>query len=411
MLGPSFLQVKIINPMATSQSAFRAGPADHRHPVGETCPYCEQPIPNDRVAVIRERFELKQRRDEAAMKQRVDQQVAEARAALDAEKQAAINEVKAEAIALQTAAREEGKKAAEAEANQRVEQLVAAQEVSRLKLEDSERQRLTVAGQYETLKAQNDTLVAERIAEARAALEKDTAEKINAKDAQHADATQKIVEQLKAVQARLADVEGEGADINLVDLLKEQFPDDHIRAVNKTTGANIIHVVKQNKKECGKIVYDAGNRKIWKTSFAMELHKDMVTEKAAHAIITTSKFPDGAKQVHVCEGVIAANPARVAVLVEILRDEIVRNYSQQLSKEDQDKKTAKLYAFITSGEFNNLLNSLDGNDERLLALDEDEKKQHKKIWDRRRALTTETQRLHGKVRREVGRIIGTIEME
>ena len=137
----------------------------------------------------------------------------------------------------------------------------------------------------------------------------------------------------------------------------------------------------------------------------------MVTEKASHAILTTSKFPDGAKHVYVCEGVILANLARVLVIAEILREEIVRNYSQRVSTQDQAKKTAKLYAFIASDEFDNLLKSLEGNDDKLLKLDEDEKKEHKKVWERRQALTNESQRLHAKMRLDIARIIGTAETE
>jgi hypothetical protein len=393
--------------MAMSQPARRADPADHRHPAGETCPYCEQPIPNDRAAEIQEKFARAKLREEAATTKRIENQVAEVRAALDVEKQAAIAEVKAQAATANAAAREEGKKAAEAEANQRVADVIAARDAVRLQFEDSERQRQSVAAQLEALRTEKENLVAAGVAEARNALEKDHAVKINAKDAAHAEAMQKVVDELNGMRSRLADFDGEGADVNLYDVLKQQFPDDDIKTVNKKTGANIIHVVKKNAKECGKIVYDAGNRKTWSSALAEALNKDMVTEKASHAIITTSKFHDGGKQIQVCGGVIAANPARVAVLVEILRDEIIRNHSQKLSKEDQKKKTEKLYAYMTSGEFDNLLDSLDSNDDKLLALDEKEKKDHNAVWKRRRALTTEGQRLHVKVRREVGQIIGT----
>jgi hypothetical protein len=53
---------------------------------------------------------------------------------------------------------------------------------------------------------------------------------------------QKVSVELKAMQRRVTDVEGEGADILLYDELRKQFPKDNITRVNKTTGANIIHV-------------------------------------------------------------------------------------------------------------------------------------------------------------------------
>jgi hypothetical protein len=243
------------------------------------------------------------------------------------------------------------------------------------------------------------------VAEARAGFEKSNAEALNAKDAQHAAAMQEVSEKLKAMQRHVAEVEGEGADIILYDELREQFPGDDITRVNKTSGANIIHIVKFKGKECGKIVYDDRNRNIWQTNFAIKLRDDMVTAKAQHAILTCSKFPKDVRQIHLCEGVIALNPARALVLAQLFKKEIIRNYTQRVSEQDQSKKTAKLYAFITSDQFDKLLTSLEGNDDKLLQLDEDEKKAHKSAWEKRRLLTTNAQRLHANLRLEIAKIV------
>jgi hypothetical protein len=137
----------------------------------------------------------------------------------------------------------------------------------------------------------------------------------------------------------------------------------------------------------------------------------MVSAKATHAILTTSKFPKDVRHIHLCEGVIAANPSRVPVIAHILRDEMIRNHSQRVSEMDQSKKTARLYAFINSDPFRNMLDALEGNDDKLLALDEEEQADHRKMWDRRRRLTTASQRLHGTLRLEIARIIGTQDTE
>src|SRR4051794_28987974 len=115
--------------MAAQQPAFfRATAVDHRHAAEETCPYCEQPIPNDRAEEIRARFALKQKQDEDAMKVRVDQQVASAKQEMETAKRAEIEKVNADALAQANAAREEGKKAAETAAQERLAALQAAQE-------------------------------------------------------------------------------------------------------------------------------------------------------------------------------------------------------------------------------------------------------------------------------------------
>jgi hypothetical protein len=396
--------------MPTIQPALRLA-ADHQHAADETCPYCEQPITNERAEEIRARFVFKQKQDEAALKARYEQQVATRPGEHGSGQKAEIDKVKADALALANTAREEAKKAAEAEAQQRLASLQALQEADKKKLQETEQQRLEAVNQYQTLKAQTEATVTARVAEARTALEKSNAEANNVKDAQHAAVMQKLSDELKALQRHVADVEGEGADINLYDELRKQFPKDEITPVNKSFGANIIHVVKHKGKECGKIVYDDRNRNIWQDKLATLLRDDMVTAKAQHAILTSSKFPRGVRQIHLCEGVIALNPARALVLAQLLREEIVRNFSQRVSEQDQVKKTAKLYAYITSDQFDKLLGSLEGNDEKLIQLDEDEKKAHNSLWDRRRRLTTASQRLHATLRIEAARIVGTAETE
>jgi hypothetical protein len=391
--------------MATPQPAFRATAAEHQHAAEETCPYCEQPIPNDRAEEIRARFALKQKQDEDAMKLRVEQQVASAKQEMETARKAEIEKVKADALGQANAAREEGKKAAETAAQERLAALQAVQEADKKKLQETEQQRLEAVTQLQALRTQTAATIEARVAEARAGFQKANAEAMNAKDGQHAAAMQKVSDELKAAQRHVAEVEGEGANIALYDELREQFPKDDITRVNKSSGANIIHIVKHKGKECGKIVYDDRNRNIWQDKFATQLRGGMVSAKAQHAILTCSKFPKDVRQIHLCEGIIALNPARALVLAQIFRDEIIRNYTQRVTEQDQSKKTAKLYAYITSDQFEKLLTSLDGNDDKLLQLDENEKKAHKSLWEKRRLLVTTTQRLHANLRLEVSRIV------
>jgi hypothetical protein len=397
-------------------------PEQHPHPLGETYPFCDQPIPNDRAEEIRARYDKKQRDDEAAVKFRVEQQVTEFRAQAEAEKKTAVEKLqqeKAEALAIaaasaaarETAALENGKNAAAAEGQQKMDALRAEQEAAKLKLQEAEQLKVAAEQQLAKLKADQEAIISARANEARAALEKAKADEINALNAKHAEDTQKLADQMKGMQRQLADAEGEGADIKLIDALKKAFPKDEITLINKTQGADIMHIVMHNKKACGKIVYDSRNRNLWQSNFASKLREDMVTATAAHAILTTSKFPAGVRHIHVCEGVIVASLPRVVVLAQVLRDVMVSNHTQHVSQEGRDQKTAKLYDFIASDAFDKLLVSLAGNDEKLLELDEEEQKTHKKVWEKRRTLTTNSQKLHGKLRVDIDRIIGTGEVE
>ncbi len=133
----------------------------------------------------------------------------------------------------------------------------------------------------------------------------------------------------------------------------------------------------------------------------------MVTEKADHAILTTMKFPSGNKHLCVADGVMVTNLPRVVALVEIFREQTVRYHSQRVSDEDKERKTTELYAYISSDGFSKFMKSMDGNDIKLLKLDEEEKVEHGRTWEKRGRLLTENQRLHAKLRSEIDRITGT----
>ena len=399
------------------QSAFRSV-AEHVHSAAETCPYCEQPVPNDRAEEIREKFDAAQRRQAAEQKARLESEIATARAQVEEaknaelakmklENEAALQKQKEEAALERAVAVEEGKALADASLQQIIEKITGDQAEAKSKLEEAERQRLAAIADLTKAKEEQEALIAQRTAEVRNAVDKSKTEEINSLKAQHAEEAKTLNDQIAALQKRVAAEEGEGADVKLIDVLKARFPNDEFKPVGKGSGADLIHVIKNNRKICGKILYDTRNRNAWNPAFATKLRDDMVSEKADHAVLTTSKFPSGVQQVHLCEGVIACNPARAVAIAEILRLDVIRAHGQRVSAEDREAKTAKLYDFVASDEFGKLLGSVSSNDEKLLQLDEDEKRAHGTMWEKRGRLLKNSQQLHAKLRDRVEGIIGT----
>ncbi|MCP3381206.1 hypothetical protein NLM31_12735 [Bradyrhizobium sp. CCGUVB4N] len=408
--------------MASLQPALHPDGAVHVHAGDEVCPYCEQPISNERAGEIRARFEADTLKQTAALQARMEEQFKEAREQIEADNKAAtqkilqdhvavIEQIKSDALARENAARAAAKQAAEDEMKQKLEAIVAQQEATTLRAVQAEREKSEAMAALAKVKADQETTIAARTDEVRTAMEQKNSENIATLTVKHATDMAKISEQMSAMQRRLDAEEAEGADVKLLEELKKRYPKDEITALNKSSGADIIHVVKHNNKVCGKIVYDSRNRNGWQASFVTKLREDMVSEKADHAFLTTSKFPTGARQVHGVEGVIAANPARVMAIVGIVREEIVRFHTLRLSEEDRSQKTAKLYDFIVSEGFAKLLGSVEGNDEKLLQLDVDEKKAHDKVWEKRGILLKSSQKLHAKLREEIECIIGTSETD
>lgn len=417
--------------MPTPQPALRSVPGDHLHVAGEVCPYCDQPIPNDRAQEIHEKFKADTRAQAEALKRQMTEQLARDRQQIETNAKAAIEKVqndsaaaiakiKTDALAQQTAARNEGVKIAEAAAQERIQFLTATNETLQAttaeKLADAERQKNEAITQTEALKAGMDTAVSQRAQEIREAMEKDKTDTVNAVKAEHFQETLKLTEMVQNLQRRLdqknAEELGEGAEVDLFEDLKAEYPDDHITRVPKgTAGADIIHVVKHNGKECGKIVYDSKNRKAWRDDYVTKLREDQIAAKAVHAVLSTCKFPAGTHQLAVREGVIIANPARVLMLAEILRDHIIQTSSLRIAGKERDGKTTALYGYITSERFWQHLKSMDGCMDKVIDIDAGEKKAHEAVWEKRGRLIKSAQKSYGNVRADIERIIGTADSE
>jgi hypothetical protein len=96
--------------------------------------------------------------------------------------------------------------------------------------------------------------------------------------------------------------------------------------------------------------------------------------------LSSLKFPADARQLHVQDGVIIANPARVLALVQMLRRHTVQVHTLRLSNVERDSKTDALYEFIRSERCCQLFARIDDHAESLLKLQAQEKKAHDTTW-------------------------------
>jgi hypothetical protein len=327
---------------------------------------------------------------------------------------AAIQKAAEDAAERETAIRADAAQAAEAALQGKIaaaeEAKTVAEEARRI-AEDELRNRLAAAGeQLQGIKEAH----ANEINLQREALEKDKIASVNAERAKSLETKMKLEEQLqdmqRQLQKRTADELGEGAELELHDVLKDAFDGDKIRRVQKgTPGADIVHEIVHNGKVCGKIVYDSKNRNIWKNDYATKLRQDQIAEKADHAILSSNKFPAGAKQLHLQDHVIIAYPARVLALAELLRNQIVQMHELRVSNEAREEKTAALYEFITSERCGQLLDSVEAMIRKLEQIEVDEEKAHRAVWKKRGELLKSVLKANGDLCFAIDRIIGTAD--
>lgn len=243
-------------------------------------------------------------------------------------------------------------------------------------------------------------------------MEADKTNSLNAANAKHFGDAQKLRAKLedltRQLEKRTANELGEGAEIDLFEALKGEFEGDRIKRGGKgAPGADIIHEIIHNDKVCGKIVYDSKNRKAWHDEYVTKLRKDKHVEKAEHAILAALKFPADQRQLCIQDGVIIANPARVLALVQMLRRHIVQVHSMRLGNNERSQKVAALYEFIRSGHCQQLFESIDSQAEKLLALQEQVKRERDKVWNQQGTLLRGIQKARGELSLEIDRIIGT----
>jgi hypothetical protein len=392
--------------MAAPQTAVRSS-QPHIHISGLQCPVCDQPIPSEKADQVRARMDAREREVSESVSARLKEQFAQERVQIEANARVVVEKLQMDSAAAIEAVKREG---LQKEASAREEGSMAAQAAAQEKIAQAERDKTAALSQYEALKTNHEAIVGQRVNEAREAMEKAKTEAVNAIKAEHFDEKQKLTGKLEELTRQLekksADERGEGAEVNLFEALKEEFPRDSIKRVGKgAQGADIIHEIIHNNKVCGRIVYDCKDRSAWRNDYVTKLREDQTAAKAEHSILSSRVFPAGARQLCEQSGVLIANPARVIALVQMLRRHIVQLSTLRLSNEKRAQKTVALYEFIRSDRCTQLFERIDGRAEDLLKLQAKEKKEHDALWKKQGTLYRDVQKACGDLCSEIDRII------
>jgi len=447
-------------------SEFKHTP--HVHFSIESCPACGQAIPPDKLEEISGKIAAREHERRLAISAQLEKQYAAEKAHADAKAQADLELERQQSAAREARVRQEAQQSAEKlvtekleEARREREKLVdgwqlqiqdaeskrksaeklreaSEAEVARMK-ENAEKEAARIH-QVATEKAElrfSDTLAAKEkaIAEAgakqreaeqhaseaeqnlnaqREILEKAGEVAVNTERAKAFEEKQKLLTQVsdlkRALENKTNEELGEGAEVNLLECLKAEFKDDRIEPIRKgAPGADIRHVVKFRGQECGTILYDSKNHKQWRDEHAAKLKRDQLAEKAEHAILSTHKFPRGARQLHVQDGVLLTNPARVVAVAGIIRQHLIQVHTLRLVKVEREKKTDVLYEFITSEHCRQLLDRIDERAGSLIELQDKEMRWHHNNWKHQGTAIRAIQKAKGDLASEIDSIIGTSE--
>jgi hypothetical protein len=277
---------------------------------------------------------------------------------------------------------------------------------------DAEAKAAAAEATAKSLQESHETQLNARLQEQREALEADKTAAINAEKSATFEERQKLankVEELqRALEKKTAEELGEGAEINLYEALKAEFDGDRIVRVTKgQQGADILHTVIHNGQECGTIIYDSKNHNAWRNDFVTKLRSDQLSAQADHAVLSSSKFPAGARQLHIQDGVVIACPARVVALIQLVRAHLVQSHTLRMSNAERTQKTAALYSFITSQQCADSFARLDELAESLLDIQTKEVKAHETVWKQQGLAIRSAMKVQAELRNQIDSIIGT----
>jgi hypothetical protein len=198
----------------------------------------------------------------------------------------------------------------------------------------------------------------------------------------------KLKEMERKVQKNTANQLGDGAELDLYETLREAFTDDRVTRVPRgQNGADVHHEVRYKGQRCGLIMIDSKNRQSWQNAYISKLRADQMAAKAEHAILSSSVFPSGEKEMCMQSDVIVVSPARVVYLVQLLRRSIISTHVLGLSMEERNNKTDQLYKLITSEAYIRRFDEVVKLNEEVLQLDVEEQKAHSIVWRNRGTLT------------------------
>jgi hypothetical protein len=303
--------------------------------------------------------------------------------------------------------KEAAAKSARQEAEKEIAKFKAERDKANKKVQEAEAREVEIRKEA---RAEAEKKRQVELAEQRNALEKDRDAKLLKQQADFNRERESLQKKAKLMEHQLqkktANELGDGAEVDLFEALREAFPGDRITRVLKgQAGADILCEVLYKGQSCGRIIIDSKNRQAWQNVFVTKLRQDQVDAKAEHAILASTVFPAGKKEMCIESDVIVVNPARVVHITEILRQAMVMMHVRGLSIKERTGKMSRLYNLITSEAYSRKFSEAGKLTQEILELDVQEKKAHDNVWKKRGTVATRINHVLREIETEIAAVI------
>ena len=205
------------------------------------------------------------------------------------------------------------------------------------------------------------------------------------KDKQINDMRRKIEELKRKADQGSQKIQGEVLELELEELLKNEFPFDDIDPISSgIKGADIIQTVKtQAGRVCGKILWETKRTKNWNDGWIQKLKDDQRNAKADLAVIVSEVLPEGFHHFRQIDNIWVTDiPSAISLglALRTLLIQVARTKSIQAGKEETKDI---VYNYLTGSEFRNRVQAIMDS---FIAMKKDldsERRAMERIWAKR----------------------------
>jgi hypothetical protein len=135
-----------------------------------------------------------------------------------------------------------------------------------------------------------------------------------------------------------------------------------------------------------------------------KLRQDKVEANAEHAILATTVFPAGEREISIQSSVIVISPAHTVHIVQLLRQAMITAHVKGLSSKERASKMTRLYDFMISESYRTKFAEANKLTDDVLKVEEQEKTAHDNVWRKRGALLKQMQYVLREIQTEVSAI-------
>jgi hypothetical protein len=196
-------------------------------------------------------------------------------------------------------------------------------------------------------------------------------------------------------------LQGEVMELELEEILKQEFPIDEIVGVGKgVKGADLIQIVKNSLgRESGKIIWESKRTKAFGGDWIEKLKVDMRAQRADIAVLISTTLPPGVDFFAFREGVYICGFEAFIHLAAVLRKTLIDLSAAKSLSVGKNERIEALYKYITSVEFAQKIETMMETFMAMSATLEKEKMNTLKIWAQREKeiekLKNSTLTIHG----------------